>query len=237
LGRKDPLWAILTWPGKRGHRWDRGEFFETGERDVERLIGYIDSVGHSFSRRRALDFGCGVGRMTQPLARHFDEAWGVDIAPSMIELARRFNELGERCKYRVNDAPDLRCFSDDTFDFVLSHLTLQHMPPESAKQYMKEFLRVLAPGGLLVFQMAGEPTKVRPASIRRLRRFVRGLIPEALIKLYRKARYRHLIDMHGMKREEVVRVLEENGAEVLDVRPDTSAGGGWTSFRYCATKA
>jgi hypothetical protein len=43
------------------------------------------------------------------------------------------------------------------------------------------------------------------------------------------------IDMCGMPREEVIALLEESGATVLEVEEDTGAGSGWTSFRYCAT--
>jgi len=232
LGRDDPLWGILTWPGKRGNRWGADEFFATGESDVQQVMSHVDSLGRDFARRRALDFGCGVGRMTQPLARYFDEVCGVDIAPSMIDWAERFNGYGERCTYRVNKSNDLGCFPHGTFDFVLSHLTLQHMPPECAKAYVREFLRVLSPEGLLVFQMAGEPTARRPRPVALVRRCVRGAIPEGLIRLCRKLRYGHLIDMHGIPREEMVAFLEGNGGLILDVQQDTSAGGGWTSFRY-----
>jgi SAM-dependent methyltransferase len=236
LGRTDPLWAVLTWPGKRGKRWDPQDFFAIGRREIEALIRYMDSLPIDVQRRKALDFGCGVGRLTQPLAEHFDEVWGVDIAPSMIELAGRYNRHGDRCQYRVNDSDDLQLFADETFDFVFSHLTLQHMDPRLAKGYIRDFLRVLVPGGLLIFQMAGEPTATRRGPARALRRLVRRLIPDRLMTAGRKLRYGHLIDMYGTKREDVLRFLDDNGARVVDVREDTSAGGGWTSFRYCAAK-
>jgi len=236
LGRADPLWAVLTWPGKRGKRWDPEEFFAVGAAEIEALLRHIESLPVEVQRRKALDFGCGVGRLTQPLTEHFQEVWGVDIAPSMIELAGKYNRYGDRCKYRVNDSDDLRLFADATFDFVHSHLTLQHMHPHLARGYIREFIRVLAPGGLLVFQMAGEPTVTRRGPVRTLRRCVRRVIPEGVIRLCRRIRYGHLIDMYGIPREQMVEFLEGNGALVLDVQADTSAGGGWTSHRYWATK-
>jgi ubiquinone/menaquinone biosynthesis C-methylase UbiE len=236
LGRTDPLWAVLTAPDKRGNRWELGQFFATGVGEIDALMRYIESLGLSLPKRKALDFGCGVGRLTQPLADHFHEVWGVDIAPSMIELAREYNRHGDRCKYHVNDKGNLSFFPDQSFDLVFSLLTLQHMPPEYAKAYIREFLRVLRPGGLLVFQMAGEQTAVRTGPAVSLRRFFRWLIPEPVIRAYRKLRYRHLIEMYGIARGEMVAFLEENGARVLDVQQDTSAGGGWTSFRYFALK-
>ncbi len=65
FGKNDPMWAILTAPGKRGNKWQAEEFFETGGREIEELMKYVQSLGVSLSRRRALDFGCGVGRLTQ----------------------------------------------------------------------------------------------------------------------------------------------------------------------------
>jgi SAM-dependent methyltransferase len=236
LGKSDPLWAILTWPGMRGRRWEIDEFLATGVEETEALMQYLRSLGRKLSRESALDFGCGVGRMTQPLARHFSEVWGIDIAPSMIERASELNRHGDRCKYRVNGTGDLALFPDNTFDFVYSKLTLQHMPPPLAEGFIREFVRVLAPDGLLVFQMAGEITARRGHLSRTVRGAIRRLFPAPLIAASRKLRYGHLIDMHGIPRERVARLLEENGVTVLDIQEDTSAGGGWTSFRYCATK-
>src|SRR5262245_9345648 len=96
-GLKDPLWAVLTCRDKQGGRWDVREFFETGKTEVGSVMKRVDSLAPSLKRRRALDFGCAVGRLTQALAGYFDEVMGVDIAQSMVEQARRYNQFGERC--------------------------------------------------------------------------------------------------------------------------------------------
>src|SRR3954463_12883716 len=100
LGATDPLWAILTVPEYKGNRWNAEEFFRSGQTAVGELLRRIGGqlelpVRHA----QALDFGCGVGRLTQALAGHFDDVHGVDIAPSMIESARRYNRAGGRCTY------------------------------------------------------------------------------------------------------------------------------------------
>jgi 2-polyprenyl-3-methyl-5-hydroxy-6-metoxy-1,4-benzoquinol methylase len=130
FGRIDPLWAILTDPSKKNNRWDPQEFFATGEAETECLMDRIATLPLSLRRGRALDFGCGVGRLTQALCRHFEQCVGVDIAPSMIELACGYNRFGDRCQYHVNAAADLRLFEDGHFDFVYSNIVLQHIPPE-----------------------------------------------------------------------------------------------------------
>jgi SAM-dependent methyltransferase len=156
FGKKDPLWAILTDPHHRDQKWELAKFFESGENEIAGIMRHAESLNLSFGRGTALDFGCGVGRLTQALCHHFDWCCGVDIAPSMIDLARRYNRHGERCQYYVNDADNLRLFEENRFDFICSIIVLQHMQPQYGKSYISEFLRVLKPGGLLVFQMSGE---------------------------------------------------------------------------------
>ncbi len=236
LGRSDPFWAVLTDPAKKGNRWDRDEFFETGAREIGALMGYIGSLGITVPRHRALDFGCGVGRLTQALAGHFAEVDGVDIAPSMIARAAEYNRHGGRCRYHVNDTGDLRLFAGDTFDLVYSNITLQHIPPPHAAGYLGEMIRVLAPGGLLIVQI---PDDVHPRRARRLKERLKRILPEGALALYYAATLplRSGMTMHPIPRERVLGLLAERGARVIEAREDASAGDGWVSFRYCATKA
>jgi SAM-dependent methyltransferase len=164
FGKTDPLWAILTDPEKRNGRWDAQEFFRRGEAEVAEILACAGALEIPFNRRRVLDFGCGVGRLSQALCRHFEECIGVDIAPSMIDLAEQYNSHGSRCRYYVNEADNLRLFPDEHFDFICSSIVLQHMQPTYSKKYIEEFLRVLTPGGLLVFQIPSEHNVPRPGS-------------------------------------------------------------------------
>jgi SAM-dependent methyltransferase len=183
FGSTDALWAVLADPAKSGGRWDVEEFFASGREDVAEHFARLQQLGVEVPRDRCLDFGCGVGRLTQALCERFEECHGVDIAGSMIAQARRFNRHGERCRYHVNDAPDLRLFRDSTFGFVLSLLVLQHMKPEYALGYVAEFFRVLRPGGVAFFQVpaAHRPRPVRPLPDRAFRATVRPKAsPDAL---------------------------------------------------------
>ena len=152
LGHTDPLWAVLMKPGCERNRWDKRAFFETGRADIVHVLHKTCHLPFPLRRRRALDFGCGVGRLTQAMAVYFDEVDGVDIAPAMIRQARRFSPYGQRVRFHVNERDDLSLFADNQFDFILSLLVLQHMQPQYAKRYLAEMVRVLAPGGLLLFQ-------------------------------------------------------------------------------------
>jgi SAM-dependent methyltransferase len=236
LGRRDPLWATLTWPYRQDRRWNVDEFFATGVEEVDSLMEYLRSFGGLPDSRKALDFGCGVGRMTQPLASHFEEVWGIDIAPSMIEQARAHNSHGDRCKYRLNEDADLRFLADETFDFVYSGWALRHMSPPLAARFIQELVRVLAPAGILVFHMAAEQTANGPGQTRGSRQSLGRILVAPLVRLRNSLRYRHRVDTYAVPRNKVVALLADGGARILDVQEDAAAGGGWTSFRYCATR-
>jgi len=233
LGETDPLWAVLSDPHKQDKKWQINDFFIHGEKEIENVMKYIKSLGITVSSQKALDFGCGVGRLTQALAQYFDQVYGVDIAPSMIELAKQYNRYENKCLYYLNDTNKLELFADESFDFVYTKITLQHVKPEYSKNYIKEFLRILAPKGLLIFQIPSEQT-----ILGKLRASIVSIMPKALSNLYRRSRYgtKAKMEMYGIKREEVINLIAAHGADVLDVKQDKSAGKQWISFQYCIFK-
>lgn len=151
--RNDPLYAILSDPSRRGRQWDLASFFETGRREISLLLYQLRQLAHPLGGGRALDFGCGVGRLTQALAPSFSEVIGLDVSPTMIALAGRLNRFPGAVRYVRNDAPLLGIFPDRHFDFVYSDIVLQHLDPADARAYVAEFMRVLRPGGMAVFQL------------------------------------------------------------------------------------
>jgi len=140
FGETDPLWGILAWPDKTENRWQVDAFFATGVEEIDAVWAYAEGLGLEIEFGTALDFGCGVGRLSQALARRFELVHGVDISPAMIELAQEYNQFGEHCRYHLNPTADLSLFEDQTIDFIYSNITLQHMPPRYARSYIQEFL-------------------------------------------------------------------------------------------------
>ena len=140
LGANDPWWAVLSHEDKRGNAWDIAEFFATGRTLIDEALAWSDENDVEVRREQALDFGCGAGRLTQALARHFEHVTGVDIAPSMIAVAKDASRDVPNCEFVCNDQPNLSVFADKSFDFVCSFIVLQHMEPRYAESYLKEFV-------------------------------------------------------------------------------------------------
>jgi SAM-dependent methyltransferase len=156
IGKRDPLFGVLSDATKQHGGWQEQEFFESGRAHVAKLFRILAEHGATFVAGDALDFGCGVGRLTQPIAERFAHAVGVDVSKSMVAIARRHNRHGDKCEYVVNTNPDLRQFKTGSFDLVHSCLVLQHIPPDASGRYVAEFMRVAKPGGLVVFQVPAQ---------------------------------------------------------------------------------
>jgi SAM-dependent methyltransferase len=231
MGRLDPYWAVISRPGKRFGRWRPDELLETGPGRVEALLERAGELGHPRARRRALDFGCGVGRLTQALAPHFEETVGVDISAEMLAEARRLAGPAAGVRFVLNDRADLRQFDDGSFDLVYSHIVLQHVPDRAAVlSYVAEFVRVLAGGGLISFQLPSriarrhrlQPHRRAWSALRRL-----GVRPDALYRLRLQP-----IHMGSVPVEEVSEVLRAAGGRVLAVDTAASPSGNESSTYF-----
>jgi SAM-dependent methyltransferase len=150
LAERDALFAILTDRRRLGGKWDVAEFMATGEAEIETVMHHLACIGCIPNYNgKALDFGCGVGRVTQALAPRFVSCVGVDISRQMIDKAKSLNRYAH-CRYVANSAEQLP-FADASFSFIYSNIVLQHVPRRFSTAYLREFVRVLAPGGILVF--------------------------------------------------------------------------------------
>jgi SAM-dependent methyltransferase len=150
LAERDALFAILTDHRRVGGKWNVDEFMATGKAEIETVMHHLSSIRRIPDYAgKALDFGCGVGRVTQALAPRFTSCVGVDISQQMIDKAKSLNRYAH-CRYVANSAEQLP-FADASFSFIYSNIVLQHVPRRFSTAYLREFVRVLAPGGILVF--------------------------------------------------------------------------------------
>lgn len=236
--RREPLWAIFTDPRLRSGQWGLEDFLRTGQAQVEEVLSSIDLLG-GVARDRALDFGCGVGRCTLPLAEEFKEVVGIDVSPSMIrqatEMASERNVAN--VTYHVSDDGRLRTIDTSSIDLVYCNIVLQHMEPRQGKRVIGELARVLKAGGVVVAQF---PTTWPPSAagaLGRLKRRARIAMPEPVVRCY-DALNRRLrptgvppMEMHVYREADVARVLASKGVSVLSAEDDGSLEDGWSSRR------
>jgi SAM-dependent methyltransferase len=187
--------------------WTVESFFADGRSEVERVMDKLRDVLPG--RERALDFGCGVGRLTQALGQYFRWVVGVDISPEMVNQARKLNGTqGVSFAVTAASGPALS-FGDRSFDLVYSTIVLQHMPHELQRGYIKEFVRVLKPEGVASFQLPTGPE-----------------VPHGT----------HWLSMYGTPSETVGEWATEAGGIILgdDVE---GQDGRWVAHRYTIGRA
>ena len=236
LGRTDPMYAVLSDKRRRHNRWDPNEFFQTGQREIRDVLQYVDRLGLQLGRGKALDFGCGVGRLSRALATHFRQVVGVDISESMVQTARRHDASGGgsggRIQFLVNVTDHLRILGDDRFDFVYSNITLQHIPPESACRYVQEFIRVLRPGGLAIFHVPNGKAHLAGSWGAWLYTFRRRHVR----RIWKRICGRPTVEIHYVARSRVEQLVSQSGGRIVDVVDQVKGSPRAKNFRYCATK-
>jgi SAM-dependent methyltransferase len=235
FARTDPLWSILPIPEKKGNRWTIEDMFEHGRNEITSLMDYLAGMKLTGGRGRALDFGCGVGRLTQALALFFTATVGVDISETMIRLAEQYNPFPDRCRYLANNRSDLRVFANNYFDFIYSNIVFQHIPPDLTFEYIRDFIRILKPGGLIVYQMT---TEELPIAGTKARNVFRKLAPRFLRQAYKKAKFGTwaIKDMYCIPDKEMSRFVKENGGRILAALDDKMSLPRYKGKRYIITK-
>jgi hypothetical protein len=108
------------------------------------------------ARWRALEIGCGSGRLMRPLSRHFLEIHGVDISGKLVGEARENLRDTPQARLHLSQGKGLADFGDESLDFIYSYDFFKHIPNrEVALDFLRESHRVLQPGGLARLEFAG----------------------------------------------------------------------------------
>lgn len=160
LAAENARYFVLS---NHGKEVSEEQFREDGKKDYETLVT-SDSLLHdilkSFGDRKALEIGCGIGRMTEFFASDFSEVVGVDISENMIAQGKKRLAHIPNLELLATDGQTLPGKSD-YFDFVFSYIVFQHMPDVATiKNNLKEIVRVLKPQGVGKIQLRGMPLTV-----------------------------------------------------------------------------
>lgn len=222
-GEKDPFFSVLTNDEfKMDSITVEGEkkFYQSGAEDAEEFF-------KACARNRIsppwngtiVDFGCGLGRVGEHLARKFETYIGVDISPSHLARAKaRFASVGSRDAHfmLLPDYLDHPMPADAYFSIIV----LQHNPPPIIAMMLDKLCGMLRPGGIGYFQ-----------------------VPIALFDYefhltdYLQAPPSHgAMEMHPLPQHEVFRILHRNACYPLEVRQEDKVGPIGISMTFLVRK-
>lgn len=156
FGKNEAAWAIDVKACSFDGENDMELFYQSGIDDVERLKKEFKFLNVDLEKYHGegLDFGCGLGRLTQGMCNslNLENITGVDVSKEMIQGAKKNNKF-RNCNYVLNEKADLSIFPDNKFDVIVSMLVLQHIHPRYMHNYIKEFCRILKPNGVCMFNL------------------------------------------------------------------------------------
>jgi 2-polyprenyl-3-methyl-5-hydroxy-6-metoxy-1,4-benzoquinol methylase len=211
LGETEPHWSVLTNENyfQKNFHMKQAEFYASGEKDCEAFEATLARAGVALSGlKTCLELGCGVGRITAPLAARFSKVIAVDISAAHLRVAR--NHLQERAITNVElrhlDSIDgIRSLGH--FDVLYSIIVLQHNPPPIMAHLLLTLLEQLNSGGVALIQI---PT-YRPGYQFRLDPY---LAEESSTQM----------EIHYLPQAELFQLISEAGCRVLEIREDDALG-------------
>ncbi|MGW8884559.1 class I SAM-dependent methyltransferase [Streptomyces sp. NPDC055749] len=123
------------------------------------MLAAFAEVVQATGRGPVADLGCGPGKITAHLAELGVPAFGIDLSPKMIELAR---QAYPSLNFTVGSMTEL-AIGDNELGGILAYYSAHHTPPELLPVVFAEFHRTLAPGGhLMLAGHVGNDEHLRP---------------------------------------------------------------------------
>lgn len=232
LGATDPYWAVLTEPKMKGGKWNQDDFFKTGENEIHSVLSKTERLDVTINKNIALDFGCGVGRLSRALSSRFDKVVGVDISNTMLHEAKKINHEIKNIEFIHNTAKDLKIIPSNSVDFIYSNMVLQHMPRDRQISYLEEFCRILATEGVIAIQT---PSKHKLNS---LKSFMHMLLGNNVLNIFRKFKYGSdsIMEVHTLSKKAVIKLFKSQNLGIQNIERYDSAGSTFESYMYIAKK-
>ncbi|HWC49864.1 MAG TPA: methyltransferase domain-containing protein [Solirubrobacterales bacterium] len=214
------------------------DFGEIGQRQVRlKLIKALGGLkGRSFGD--ALEIGSGTGYFSLNLVQLgvIERLTATDISPGMLErLAGTAEALGLEDVTTVVTEAEVLPFEDESFDLVLGHAVLHHIP--DLDKAFAEFRRVLRPGGMIAF--AGEPSRYGDTLAALPKRAGLALAPlwrraigaqERSVHEYEQSEGHSLegeVDVHAFAPADLRRLLRDAGFEQRRVGGEELLSNAW----------
>lgn len=169
FGSTNPYYGVITNARFKGSSLSGAEkksFFRSGEEHIENVFANAGSIFDSkINCGTALDFGCGVGRLTLPLAHRFKRVLAMDISPSMLDVAKKncADADVKNVEFLISD--DALSRLTDDVDFIHSYIVLQHIPVRRGLRILSAMLDRLRDGGIAAIDV---PLNTHSSPVRRM---------------------------------------------------------------------
>lgn len=225
IARRDPWFGVLSNPAFRAGAITpehRRAFYASGEEDIARLLQWFDhDIGARPSIGRALDIGCGVGRLTYAMAKIVPAVTGYDVAESMLALAREQAPANAEFSTTLPSGP---------FAWINSYIVFQHIPPPEGLRLIEDALSRSARDCFLSLHITFWRDHAQPRN---------NLFSNARRELARAASRKgdsdaaQLIRMHDYPMGDVMRLVTAAGFERVVMRHTNHDGhhGAWLISR------
>jgi SAM-dependent methyltransferase len=151
-GASEPYWSVLGEKFLSG-RWNenRDDFYKSGVDDTKFLVALLRRVGRSPEDvKRVVDFGCGVGRITIPLARTFANVVAIDISQMHLDLAKQYANAAELSNIGFLLATPDNIMPATGYDLWFSRLVLMHNPPPVIGAILRQAFEGLVSNGAAI---------------------------------------------------------------------------------------
>ncbi len=156
-GQQDPYFAVITEDRFRAGKLNdeaRQAFFDSGRLHAGYVLDACRRfINPAFEPARALDFGCGVGRVAVPLAERVTAVVGVDVSPDMLAEARRNCDLHGLTNVELLPSDDTLSSVTGSFDLVHSCITFQHIDVPRGRRLFARLIELLADDGIGAIQI------------------------------------------------------------------------------------
>jgi len=154
FGEVDPYFGVISNEIFHFDKLDDStceKFYASGTIQIDAILNSIrDHLDSDFHPVRALEFGCGVGRLVVPLASHVKSVVGVDISHSMLERARKYCVENGVKNVEFVKSDDILSNVNGTFDLILSYIVFQHIEVTRGMKILSHLLDRLADKGIAV---------------------------------------------------------------------------------------
>jgi cyclopropane fatty-acyl-phospholipid synthase-like methyltransferase len=152
IGTTDPYFGVLTHPEYRSNQLDdaaKEAFYQSGEEHIENSLKIFRKIwpNANFSTASALDFGCGTGRLSLALSKHFDEVVGVDVSAGMLAQANESKQAKGITNVTFKEVSGTAPFLDQKYDYIHTAMVFQHIHPDAGMPILDHLLAHLNTGG------------------------------------------------------------------------------------------